>query len=68
VELSITDLIHDGRGVARGADGKTVFVAGALPGERVMTRRIKRGRKFDEAITLEVLQASPLRVEPGCAH
>lgn len=68
MELSITDLIHDGRGVARGADGKTVFVAGALPGERVRAKRIKRGRSFDEAVTLDVLQASPSRVAPGCAH
>ncbi len=68
MELSITDLIHDGRGVGRSADGKTVFVAGALPGERVTARRIKRGRSFDEAVTLEVLQAAPTRVDPGCAH
>jgi 23S rRNA (uracil1939-C5)-methyltransferase len=33
-----------------------------------MAKRIKRGRSFDEAVTLEVLQASPSRVEPGCAH
>ena len=36
-EVEITDLTHDGRGVARREpDGKAVFVAGALPGERVM--------------------------------
>ena len=69
----ILDLSHDGRGVARreaghAHAGKTVFVAGALPGERVMAKQTARSRHFDEAATLEVLQASPDRVEPRCAH
>jgi len=64
----ILDLSHDGRGVARLDSGKTVFIGGALPGERVMARRTARSRSFDEAVTLEVLQASPDRVEPRCVH
>ncbi|MGV8931032.1 MAG: 23S rRNA (uracil(1939)-C(5))-methyltransferase RlmD [Luteimonas sp.] len=64
----ILALTHDGRGVARRADGKAVFVSGALPGEHVMARQTARSRSFDEAITLEVLTASPDRVEPRCPH
>lgn len=71
-EVTILDLSHDGRGVARRegghADGKTVFVAGALPGERVMAQQTARSRSFDEAKTLEVLEAAPDRVEPRCPH
>ncbi len=67
-ELDIIDLSHDGRGVARRVDGKTVFVADALPGERVLVRQTARSRSFDEASTLEVLRASPDRVEPRCVH
>jgi len=72
-ELDILDLSHDGRGVARRGDGdahagKTVFVAGALPGERVRVQQTARQRSFDEARTLEVLQASPDRVSPRCPH
>jgi 23S rRNA (uracil1939-C5)-methyltransferase len=67
-ELEIIDLSHDGRGVARREGGKTVFVADALPGERVLVRQTARSRNFDEAATLEVLQASPDRVVPRCAH
>ena len=67
-EVDIIDLIHDGRGVARRADGKTVFVSGALPGERVMARLSAHSRRYDEAATLEVLQASPDRVQPRCPH
>ncbi|WP_101926639.1 MULTISPECIES: 23S rRNA (uracil(1939)-C(5))-methyltransferase RlmD [Luteimonas] len=64
----IADMTHDGRGVARLPDGKAVFVAGALPGERVMATRTARSRHFDEATTIEVLTASPHRVEPRCPH
>ncbi len=67
-ELLITDLSHDGRGVARDAEGKATFVRGALAGERVQARRTARSRHFDEAETLEVLEASPDRVLPRCRH
>lgn len=66
-ELDIDGLAHDGRGVGR-LDGKAVFVSGALPGESVRVRQTGRNRHFDEAETLEVLTASPDRVEPRCPH
>ena len=69
----ILDLSHDGRGVARREAGhpnagKTVFVAGALPGERVLAKQTARSRHFDEAEAVEVLQPSQARVAPRCAH
>ncbi|WP_230979587.1 23S rRNA (uracil(1939)-C(5))-methyltransferase RlmD [Steroidobacter gossypii] len=63
----ITDLSHEGRGVAH-VDGKTVFIDDALPGELVEWRRIKRGRNFDEGQLLRVIEPSPDRVEPRCIH
>ncbi len=48
--------------------GKTVFVADALAGERVVARLTARARRFDQAQALEVLRASPHRVEPRCPH
>ena len=62
----IRTVTHDGRGIAA-VEGKTVFVAGALAGERVCFRRRKFKRNFDEAELLEVLEASPERIEPRCA-
>ena len=56
---------HDGRGIAA-IDGKKVFVAGALPGETVRFQRRKSRRNFDEAELLEVLEASPERIEARC--
>lgn len=71
--LAVTDLSHDGRGVAHwppehAQAGKAVFVTGALPGETVRVQQTARSRHFDEARTLEVLEASPDRVSPRCPH
>jgi len=66
-ELDVQDLAQDGRGLAR-HERKAVFVAGALPGERVRARINRQGKDFDEAQALEVLQPSPQRVVPDCAH
>lgn len=70
IEVSIEDLTHEGDGVARpnGNDGKVMFVSGALPGERVIAKRTQSTSKFDKAQMLEVLAASPDRVEPECPH
>jgi 23S rRNA (uracil1939-C5)-methyltransferase len=66
----VADLTHEGEGVVRGgeASGKTVFVSGALPGERVSFRRTGFHKSHDEATLVEVLEASPQRVAPRCAH
>ncbi|MFN8768216.1 MAG: TRAM domain-containing protein, partial [Lysobacteraceae bacterium] len=66
-EIAIDGLTHDGRGVGR-RDGKAVFVAGALPGERVRAKQTAKNRHFDEAAAFEVLEASVDRVPPRCAH
>ncbi len=65
LEVEIESLSHEGRGIAR-VDGKTVFVFGALPGERVRARVRRRARNYDEADTVEVLEASPDRITPRC--
>ena len=66
-EADIVDLSHEGQGVAK-PDGKTVFVADALPGERVVMRRVGRRRTYDEAVLEQVLHASPDRVPAECPH
>ena len=62
----VDDLNHEGWGVVRA--GKAVFVAGALPGELVEYRIRRRERSHDEAELLQVIEASPQRVAPGCEH
>lgn len=65
--LCIEALDHEAQGVAR-HEGKVVFVEGALPGEVVRVRVVRRKTQFDQAELLEVLQAGPSRVHPRCPH
>jgi len=67
LELAITDMSHDGRGIAR-VDERVVFVEGALLGETVLASCQKSLKDFDEAITQQVIIASDKanRVEPFC--
>ncbi len=64
MEVEIEKLVHGGQGLGTLADGRKVFVWGALPGEKVVVRIIKAKRSYAEAIAEEVLEASPLRVAP----
>lgn len=59
---------HDGRGVARSAAGKTLFVDRALPGERVDVAVHRTRKRYDEAHCRDVLVSSPERVSPACRH
>ncbi len=67
VELQIVRLGHDGRGIAH-TEGKTQFVDGALPGERVLAVYTNQRSRFDELRVEEVLEASSDRVTPPCGH
>jgi len=67
VLATIEAMSHDGRGIAH-IDGKVTFIARALPGEEVMFRYTMKRGKFDEGDAIEVLKASPQRIEPRCPH
>ncbi len=67
LEVDITDLTHDGRGVAR-PDGKALFVTGGLPGERALVRVTARHRAWDEGRVEQLLVRAPERIEPHCPH
>jgi len=69
LELEIDSLAFGGEGVARlGESGYVVFVAGAVPGDRVRAVVYKRKRSYAHARTLQVLRASPERIPPRAAH
>ena len=66
-EAVVESLSHDGKGVCR-VDGKTIFVSGALAGERVRFSFRPHKKSYDEGNVIEILEASPDRIEPKCKH
>jgi 23S rRNA (uracil1939-C5)-methyltransferase len=69
LELEIESLAFGGEGVARlGDGGYVVFVAGAVPGDRVRAVVHKRKRSYAHARTVEVLEPSPERIPPRADH
>ncbi|HEX6601942.1 MAG TPA: TRAM domain-containing protein, partial [Solirubrobacterales bacterium] len=67
LDVEIDSLAFGGRGVAR-ADGFVVFVAGALPGDKVRAEITKGKKRFAEARTIEVVRASADRLPDRCVH
>ncbi len=61
IEVDVTNIAHGGVSVAR-HDGRVVFVADAIPGERVAARVSQDSKKsFWRAETIAVIEASPHR-------
>jgi 23S rRNA (uracil1939-C5)-methyltransferase len=66
-EAAIESLSHEGRGIAH-INGKTTFIDGGLPGERVLFQYTRTRTRMDEGKTVEILEPSASRVIPRCAH
>jgi tRNA/tmRNA/rRNA uracil-C5-methylase (TrmA/RlmC/RlmD family) len=57
-----------GGAVGRLEDGRVVFVRNALPGELVRVEITETTSKFSRADAIDILEASPDRVEPPCPY
>jgi 23S rRNA (uracil1939-C5)-methyltransferase len=65
--LDVESLAYGGKGIAR-PNGYVVFVAGALPGDRVRAEITKSKNTYAEASTKKIIRESPDRVPPRCDH
>lgn len=63
----IESLDQEGRGVAH-VDGKTIFIDGALPNEKVTFQSHLAKPSYEVANVVEVLKQSNQRVTPKCVH
>ena len=66
--LRIDSLDAEGRGVARTAEGKVVFVEGALPGEEIDFQVLKKKSSFEIGRLTRVLGGTSSRQLPRCPH
>lgn len=63
----IESLDHEGQGVAH-VDGKTIFIDGALPFEKVTYSSYRKKPTFENAQAMQIHQESFMRVKPRCPH
>ncbi|HYI61723.1 MAG TPA: TRAM domain-containing protein [Acidimicrobiales bacterium] len=68
IEVRVDGIAGGGEGVGRDGGGRVVFVAGALPGERVRAEVVEERPRHARARLLDVVQASPDRRPPPCPH
>ena len=68
MKLRIDSLDAEGRGVARNAEGKVVFVEGALPGEEVDFQVLRKKSSFEIGRLTKVLGGASSRQTPRCPH
>jgi len=66
--LTLDSFAYGGESFGRSAEGRATFVPFALPGEKVRIRLVEEKRGFARGELLEVLEASPERIEPRCPH
>ncbi|MDP3677468.1 MAG: 23S rRNA (uracil(1939)-C(5))-methyltransferase RlmD [Methylotenera sp.] len=64
---TIESLDQEGRGVTH-VEGKTIFIDGALPNEKVTFQSIRIKPSYEVANVVEVLKQSNQRVTPKCPH
>jgi 23S rRNA (uracil1939-C5)-methyltransferase len=68
LEVELDRIATGGAALGRSPDGKVVFVAGGLPGERVRASVVADHRTRVEADLLSVIDAAPGRRVPPCQH
>lgn len=66
--LTVESLDLEAQGVARNAEGKVVFIDGALPGEQVQVRVGRRKNNWEQASLVALRRESAQRVTPACPH
>ena len=66
--LLVESLDLEAQGVAHRADGKVVFIEGALPFERVSVYVNRKKNNWEQGTLTAIHRASAQRVQPGCPH
>jgi 23S rRNA (uracil1939-C5)-methyltransferase len=66
--LEVESLDLEAQGVAHNAEGKVVFIEGALPTERVQVQVRRRKNNWEQASLTATARESSQRVRPACPH
>lgn len=66
--LEVESLDIEAQGIAHRADGKVVFIEGALPFEQVTANVYRKKSSFEKAVVMAIHRESSQRVRPACLH
>ena len=66
--LSVDAIDLEAQGVARNAEGKVVFIDGALLGEQAQVTVVRRKNQWERATIKALRHESSQRVKPACVH
>ncbi len=66
--LEVESLDLEAQGVAHSAEGKVVFIEGALPGERVQANVSRKKNNWEQGHVTAIARESSQRVRPACPH
>jgi len=67
-EIQLDKLTYGGDAMGRLPDNRAVFIPFVLPGERVRVRLVEEKKNFARGEIVEILEASPDRIEAKCIH
>lgn len=66
--LKVDAIDLEAQGVARNAEGKVVFIEGALPGEEVQVQVGRKKNNWEQGALVALRRESSQRVRPECPH
>jgi 23S rRNA (uracil1939-C5)-methyltransferase len=66
--LNVESLDIEAQGIAHRADGKVVFIEGALPFERVECNVHRKKNNWEQGVVTKIHRESSQRVTPQCPH
>ncbi len=64
----VSGMADKGMAVGKDSEGRVVFLQGAVPGDVVDARILKKKKGVWQGITENIVQASTSRVDPPCRH
>jgi len=67
-DLEVFELADKGRGIAKDAEGRIIFIERVVPGDIVDVQVTKKKKSFLQAFPIHFKKMSDIRIEPMCKH
>lgn len=68
IDINISGLNSEGKGIARTEEGFVIFTPHTLPGDKAKVKIKKKKSNYADADLIELIEKSKDRIEPRCRH